>query len=64
LLQAGDLRGAEHEFRESTRLKAGYAQAHFNLALALHQEKKEVESQAEFEKAFAIAPELRNAPRP
>jgi len=34
------------------------------LALALHQENKEQDSQAEFEKAFAISPELRNAPRP
>jgi len=32
--------------------------------LALHQQGKEAESQAEFEKAFAISPELRNAPRP
>jgi hypothetical protein len=32
--------------------------------LALHQEGKEEESRAEFEKAYEIAPELRNAPRP
>jgi hypothetical protein len=35
-----------------------------NLALALHQDNKEEEARAEFEKAFEIAPELRNAPRP
>jgi hypothetical protein len=32
--------------------------------LALHQEGKAERSRAEFEKAFEIAPELRNAPRP
>jgi Tfp pilus assembly protein PilF len=63
-LQAGDLRTAEKEFRESLRLKPGYAEAHYNLALALHQDNKEQEVRAEFEKAFEIAPELRNAPRP
>jgi len=30
--------------------------------LALHEEGKEAESRAEYEKAYEIAPELRNAP--
>jgi len=64
MLQTGDLSGAEKEFSAAVNLKANYAEAHYNLALALHQEGKEQQSQAEFEKAFAIAPELRNAPRP
>jgi Tfp pilus assembly protein PilF len=63
-LQAGELGTAEKEFRESLRLKPGYAEAHYNLALALHQDNQEEESRAEFEKAFEIAPELKNAPRP
>jgi hypothetical protein len=32
--------------------------------LALHQEGKEEESRAEFEKSYEISPELRNVPRP
>jgi len=64
LLQAGDVRMAQAEFVEAVRLKPRYAEAHYNLALALHQEGKEEESRAEFEKAYEIAPELRNVPRP
>jgi tetratricopeptide (TPR) repeat protein len=45
-------------------LKPLYAEAHYNLALALHQQGKEAESRAEFERAFKISPELRNASRP
>jgi Tfp pilus assembly protein PilF len=64
LLQAGDVGRAQAEFLEAVRLKPRYAEAHYNLALALHQEGKEEESRAEFEKAYEIAPELRNVPRP
>jgi len=63
-LQAGDVHNAQAEFAAAARLKPGYAEAHYNLALALHQQGKEEESRAEFEKAFEISPELRNAPRP
>jgi hypothetical protein len=49
---------------EAVRLKLRYPEAHYNLALALHQERKEAESRAEFEKSYEIAPELRIAPRP
>jgi len=52
------------EFQQAVRLKPHYAEAHYNLALALHQEGKEAESRLEFEKAYNIAPELRNASRP
>jgi len=62
-LRAGDLHDAETEFKEAVRLKPGYADAHYNLALALHQDGREAESGAEFEKAFAISPDLRNLPR-
>jgi tetratricopeptide (TPR) repeat protein len=61
LLQAGE---ARPEFVEAVRLKPRYAEGHYNLALALHQEEKEAESRAEFDKAYQIAPELRDAPRP
>jgi Flp pilus assembly protein TadD len=64
LLQSGDNGAAKSEFLEAVRLKPSYAEAHYNLGLALHQEGKEYEARAEFEKAYEISPELRNAPHP
>jgi protein O-GlcNAc transferase len=64
LMQAGDLHTAQTEFLNALRLKPSYAEAHYNLALAFHLDGKEAESQAEFEKAYAINPELRNPSRP
>jgi tetratricopeptide (TPR) repeat protein len=46
------------------RLKPGYAEAHYNLALALQQEGKDEAARTEFAKAYEIAPELKNAPHP
>ncbi len=63
-MQSGDALKAQAEFSEAVRLKSGYAGAHYNLALALHQEGKEDAAQAEFEKAYEISPELKNAPHP
>jgi len=63
-MQAGNLRTARAEFIEAVRLKPRYAEAHYNLALALHQQGEEAEAQVEFDKAYEIAPELRNAPHP
>jgi Tfp pilus assembly protein PilF len=60
-LQSADAAAADAEFRQAIRLKPNYAEAHYNLALALHQENKEAESRAEYEKAYVLAPELRNA---
>jgi len=64
LLQTGDVHTAQAEFAEALRLKPAYAEAHYNLALAFHQDGKEAESRAEFEKAYAISPELRNVSHP
>jgi Tfp pilus assembly protein PilF len=64
LLQAGNLREAKAQFADALRLKPLYAEAHYNLALVLHQEGNEAESRAEFAKAYEIAPELKNAPQP
>jgi len=63
-MQTGDFDKAQAEFVEAVRLKPLYAEAHYNLALALHQQGKETESRAEFERAYEISPELRSAPRP
>ena len=57
----GDTPAAQIEFREAVRLKPRYAEAHYNLALALHQEGKEAESLSKQKKAYEISPELRNA---
>jgi tetratricopeptide (TPR) repeat protein len=62
LLQAGNLREAREEFIDAVRLKPRYAEAHYNLARALHQEGHEVEghevdeveSRVEFDKAYEI----------
>jgi Tfp pilus assembly protein PilF len=62
LLQSGDTKGALVEFLEAVRLKPAYAEAHYNLALALQKVGKVAEANAEFEKAYEIMPELRNAP--
>jgi len=61
LPKAGHTRDALENLFHERRLKPRYAEAHYNLALALHQEGKEAESHAEFEKAYEIAPELRNS---
>jgi tetratricopeptide (TPR) repeat protein len=63
-LQAGNLDTARAEFAEALHLKPNYAEAHYNLGLTLHQEGKEADSLVEFEKAYAISPELKNLPRP
>jgi Tfp pilus assembly protein PilF len=64
LLQEGNSRGAQKEFSDAIRLKSNYAEAHYNLALAFHQQGNEADSRAELEKAYEIAPSLRDAPRP
>ena len=46
------------------KLEPDGARTHYNLALALRQRGKEAESRGEFEKAFEISPELKNAARP
>jgi tetratricopeptide (TPR) repeat protein len=45
-------------------LREQFAEAHYNLGLALHQQGEEAEAQTEFNKAYEISPELRNVPRP
>jgi Flp pilus assembly protein TadD len=60
-MQGNHLPEAVTEFREALRLKPRYAEAHYNLALALQQEGNETESRAELAKAYEIEPELRNS---
>ncbi|HEY2457449.1 MAG TPA: tetratricopeptide repeat protein, partial [Candidatus Acidoferrum sp.] len=59
-----DVKGSQAEFLEALRLKPRYAEAHYNLALALQKQGKDSAAGAEFEKAYAIMPELRNNTSP
>jgi len=63
-LQAGDVPMAQGEFIEAVRLKPRYAEAHYNLALALHQEGKEEEISRRVREGYDIAPELRERAPP
>jgi tetratricopeptide (TPR) repeat protein len=56
--------GQRQQFEEAARLKPRYAEAHYNLALALRQEGKKANAQQEFERAYKLAPELRSLPLP
>ena len=60
MLQAKDLGAAQSAFREALRLKPTYAEAHYNLGLALRQSGNSEESRTEIEKAYQLAPQLRN----
>jgi Tfp pilus assembly protein PilF len=64
LLQSGNILKAKTEFKEALRIRPSYAEAHYNLALALRQEAKTAEAQQEFEKAYQLAPELKSIPLP
>ena len=50
---------AEASFKEALRLKPDYAEAHYNLGLALLQMGKKEESDSEIEKAYQLAPHLK-----
>ncbi len=58
-MQAGDA-AAQAEFRQAIRIKPRYAEAHYNLALELHRVGKEDEARSELNKAYELAPGLRN----
>jgi Flp pilus assembly protein TadD len=55
---------AEVAFKEALRLKLDYAEAHYNLALALLQTGRKEESNTEFQKAYQLAPHLRATGKP
>ncbi len=59
LLNVGDLDGAISQFRAASQSSPGYAQAHYQLALALKRKGNKEESSKEFEKAAEIDPHLK-----
>jgi tetratricopeptide (TPR) repeat protein len=62
LLSAGDLDGAISQFRSAIGATPSYAQAHFQLGLALLRKGESEEAAREFEKARQLDPRL-TAPR-
>jgi tetratricopeptide (TPR) repeat protein len=58
LLNAGDVEGAISQFRAAIISSPGYAAAHFQLGLALRQQRKSEEAQEEFQKAVRLDPSL------
>ena len=58
LLNAGDLDGAIVQFRTAVEQFAGYAPAHYYLAMALKAKGSKDEANAEFRKAAELDPRL------
>jgi lipoprotein NlpI len=56
LALANDLADAEKEFREVIRTRPGFAQAHFNLGVALARQKKFSAAAAAFQKTLELDP--------
>jgi Flp pilus assembly protein TadD len=57
-MNAGDLDGAISQFRSAIAAKADYAQAHFQLGLALRRKGEREESDKELRRAAEIDPRL------
>ena len=58
LLGVGDLEGAISQFKSAIQAVPGYAQAHFQLGLALQRKGEKAESAREFQKARELDPRL------
>ena len=58
LLNAGDIDGAISQFRSAISSSPNYAQAHFQLGMALRQQGKADEAQEEFRTAAKLDPRL------
>ncbi len=55
-LNSGKTADAVNHFREAIKIAPDFARAHFNLGLALHDEKKQAEAATEFKKAWDLDP--------
>jgi Tfp pilus assembly protein PilF len=58
LLDAGDVDGAIVQFRSAINSSPNYAQAHFQLAIALKRKGDKDESAKEFRRAAELDPQL------
>ena len=58
LLDAGDVDGAITQFRSAISSSPNYAQAHYQLAIALRRKGEELEASKEFQKATELDPQL------
>jgi Tfp pilus assembly protein PilF len=58
LLDAGDVEGAIAQFRSAINSSPNYAQAHYQLAIALKRKGDQDESAREFRKAAELDPQL------
>ena len=54
--EQGDFGASEQAFRRALRVKPTYAEAHYNLAKALHKQGRAGESVTEYERAYALEP--------
>lgn len=55
--EAKDYAGAEGHFREAVKLDPKFAEAHYNLGLALHGQKNHKDAAVEFKLAKKLAPD-------
>jgi Flp pilus assembly protein TadD len=62
LLNAGDVEGAIAQFRNAIKLAPSYAQAHYQLALALSRKGEKAAAAEEFAKAGQLDPKLNPLP--
>jgi len=62
LLNAGDLDGAIAQFRNAIKLAPSYAEAHYQLALALSRKGEQAAAAEEFHQAAALDPKLKSTP--
>jgi Flp pilus assembly protein TadD len=55
-LKGGDAKGAEGHFMEAIKINSEFAEAHFNLGIALDSQGKHPEAASEFKTAVKLAP--------
>jgi Tfp pilus assembly protein PilF len=62
MLNAGDLDGAIAQFRNAIKLAPSYAQAHYELAVALSRKGEKSTAAEEYKKAADLDPKLKPIP--
>jgi Flp pilus assembly protein TadD len=62
MLNAGDIEGAISQFQNAIKLSPSFAQAHYELALALSRKGDKAAAAEEFAKASELDPKLKPVP--